>query len=222
MVIVEFCFLVMKDGPRPCLSLGTSIMGLVRLIRLLLYICIYNGQPRIPVSRTYLLITVVGNREEATMARSLRGQDRETEKEQMVSRKSIRMPKSAPCAQMLRLFYKRWKTKKKRTIIKSPFLLSVFFLSFPISLGFTSHCSILPFRILLSFALVMNCVSFHVPTEWERGRRGYLTFRRMTTPSSTLVKLRYFSSSSSALSPCASSTGVLCVCHPVIVFGRPA
>lgn len=113
MVIVEFCFLVMKDGPRPCLSLGTSIMGLVRLIRLLLYICIYNGQPRIPVSRTYLLITVVGNREEATMARSLRGQDRETEKEQMVSRKSIRMPKSAPCAQMLRLFYKRWKTKKK-------------------------------------------------------------------------------------------------------------
>ena len=50
----------------------------------------------------------------------------------------------------------------------------------------------------------------------------YHTFRKMTTPSNTLVRLRYFSSSSSARSPCASSTGVLCVCHPVMVFGRPA
>ena len=48
------------------------------------------------------------------------------------------------------------------------------------------------------------------------------TFLRMTTPSSTFVNARYFSSSSSALSPCASSTGVLCVCQPVMVLGRPA
>ena len=57
---------------------------------------------------------------------------------------------------------------------------------------------------------------------WIIKKLDYRTFRRMTTPSSTLVRLRYFSSSNSARSPCASNTGVLCVCHPVMVLGLPA
>ena len=51
---------------------------------------------------------------------------------------------------------------------------------------------------------------------------GSLTFLTINTPSSVLAMQMYCSSSSSARSPYPSSSGVLCVCHPVIVFGLPA
>ncbi len=41
-------------------------------------------------------------------------------------------------------------------------------------------------------------------------------------PSSTLDSGRYLLVASSARSPTLSSTGVVCVWNPVIVFGRPA
>jgi hypothetical protein len=57
----------------------------------------------------------------------------------------------------------------------------------------------------------------------QNDRDGVMhTFLKMTNPSRLLVKLMYCSSSNSARSPYANRTGVLCVCHPVIVFGRPA
>ena len=44
----------------------------------------------------------------------------------------------------------------------------------------------------------------------------------MTKPSIMLVTGMYSSVASSALSPCASKTGVVCVWNPVMVFGLPA
>jgi hypothetical protein len=45
---------------------------------------------------------------------------------------------------------------------------------------------------------------------------------RMTQPSRMGVTAIYLSVASSARSPVASSTGVVCVWNPVMVLGRPA
>lgn len=47
-------------------------------------------------------------------------------------------------------------------------------------------------------------------------------FLNITKPSIMGVRDRYSSVASSARSPCASNTGVVCVWKPVIVLGLPA
>ena len=75
--------------------------------------------------------------------------------------------------------------------------------------------------LVLSFPFRILCLGQHPCSSVGVSNDG-LTFLNITSPSNTLLKHNHSSSSSSALSPYASNTGVLCVCHPVIVFGLPA
>lgn len=73
----------------------------------------------------------------------------------------------------------------------------------------------------LPFGVLLDGVRYQEGKETENDEEKH-TLRRMTSPSSVLLRGIYCSSSNSARSPYAKSTGVLCVCHPVIVLGRPA
>lgn len=75
-----------------------------------------------------------------------------------------------------------------------------------------------------SYLLSSKSGFWHRVSAWvsSTSHQIQLTLRKMTSPSSVLLSGMYSSSSSSARSPYANNTGVLCVCHPVIVLGRPA